>query len=182
MAGPGAAWRWIALLRAVNVGGGSTIRMSELRSMFTSAGFAEVKTYMQSGNVIFTTTEPGQQQLTHRIERALQAAFGYRVAVLVLSPAQLRQAAARNPFKPTDPGQACHLMFLSHEPGQKQRQALMAARGDDYHVAVRGKVLYYTFPRRLQGRRRTVNFEEILGVTGTSRTCTVVAKLIELAR
>jgi uncharacterized protein (DUF1697 family) len=70
-------------------------------------------------------------------------------------------------------------MFLSHEPGQATR-GLMAVQGDDYRFAVYGKVLYYTFPQRLQGRRRTVNFGKILGVTGTSRTCTVVAKLIEL--
>jgi uncharacterized protein (DUF1697 family) len=181
MAGPGVARRWVALLRAVNAGGASTIRMGDLRNIFTSAGFANVATYLQSGNVIFTAAEPDQQQLIRQAERALQAAFGYRVAVFVLSPAQLRQAVARNPFDPSDPARACHLMFLSHEPGDAQRQALMAVQGDDYRFAVCGKVLYYTFPQSLQGRRRTVNFEKLLAVTGTSRTCRVVAKLIELA-
>jgi uncharacterized protein (DUF1697 family) len=181
MTGPGAARRWVALLRAVNAGGASTIRMSELRAIFTSAGFANVATYLQSGNVIFTATEPDQQQLTRRAERALQAALGRWVAAFVLSPAQLSQAAARNPFKPGCPGHACHLMFLSHEPGDAQREALMAVQGDDYRFAVRGKILYYTYPHSLQGRRRTVNFEKILGVTGTSRTCKVVARLTELA-
>ena len=86
MAGPGVPRRWVALLRAVNVGGASTMHMSELRHIFESAGFASVATYLQSGNVIFTAAEPDQQELTRRVERAVETASGYRVDAFVLSP------------------------------------------------------------------------------------------------
>jgi uncharacterized protein (DUF1697 family) len=101
----------------------------------------------------------------------------------VLTPEQLKTAADNNPFHPQrqDGEQQCHLMFLSGEPDPAHRAALMALQGDDYRVAVRGKVLYYTYPRALAGSRRSVNFEKVLGVSGTARTWKVVDKLIELS-
>jgi uncharacterized protein (DUF1697 family) len=174
--------RYVALLRAVNVGGHSVVKMAPLRALLESSGFTDVASYIQSGNILFTAHETDPERLARRLEKKIASAFGSATAVFVLSPAQLKAAAARNPFDPErlDKQQLCHLMFLSRQPDPAHRAALMARQGRDYRFRISGKVLYYAHPRRVAGHRRTVNFERVLGVTGTARSWKVVKKLIEL--
>ena len=175
--------RYVALLRAVNVGGHSVVKMAPLRAVFESCGLTDVASYIQTGNILFTTNEADPARLARRLETKIASALGSATVVFVLSPAQLRAAAARNPFDPErlDKDQLCHLMFLSGEPDSAHRAALMARQGSEYRFHISGKVLYYAYPRRVAGRRRTINFEGVLGVTGTARSWKVVNKLIELA-
>jgi uncharacterized protein (DUF1697 family) len=179
--------RYVALLRAVNVGGHAIVKMAELRKLFESFGFSDVVTYIQSGNVLFSTSEAGgSERLARRLEEQLAAALGPRLSgieVFVRSPAELKRAAARNPFEPArrDPEQRCHLMFLSAEPDAARREALMKMQGEEYRFHVEGKVLYYAYPAEIAGRRRTIDFERVLGVRGTARNWKVVGKLIELS-
>jgi uncharacterized protein (DUF1697 family) len=72
-------------------------------------------------------------------------------------------------------------MFLSREPESERVDKLMAQQAPEYRFAVRGPVLYYTYAKEYDGKRRTINFEGILGAEGTARTCKVVRKLVELA-
>ncbi len=176
--------RYIALLRAVNVGGTSIIKMSDLKAQFEAFGATDVKTHIQSGNVVFTTREADPERLARRIETHLKQALGYKGTVFLFTRAQLEKAAAGNPFDPEqhDDQQAVHLMFLSAEPDEAHRTALMQLQGEEYTFAVRDNVLYFAYPRALAGSRRNINIEKVLGVTGTARTWKVVAKLIELAR
>ncbi len=175
--------RYVALLRAVNVGGHAVIRMAELRRVFESLGMRDVATHIQSGNVLFTSDETDAERLASRLEKGLGRSLGRAVSLFVLSPRQLRDAGAHNPFDPErlDDEQRCHLMFLSGAPDAAHREALMALQRDDYRFHVRGRVLYYVYPRSTEGRRRTINFEKVLGVTGTARTWKVVDELIRLS-
>lgn len=176
--------RYIVLLRAINVGGHSVVRMSDLRGVFESLGFTEVVTYIQSGNVLFNSKEKDRQRLTNLLEKKLESSFGYKSSVFVLTRRQLEDAAAKNPFAPEsrDKEQHCHLMFLSGEPDKTHSAALMQMQGDDYSFSIEGKVLYFAYSRQYEGpARRSINFEKILGVTGTARTWKVVNKLIELS-
>jgi uncharacterized protein (DUF1697 family) len=175
--------RYVALLRAINVGGTSITKMADLRAQFESLGLKDVTTYIQTGNVLFTASEDDSEALARRIERHLESALGYRGRVFVLTPQQLTHAAANNPFDPKgrDHEQRCHLMFMDREPDEAHRLALMARQGEEYRFAIRGKVLYYAYSRASEGRRRGIDFEGVLGVTGTARTWNVVEKLIELA-
>ncbi|MCL5108841.1 MAG: DUF1697 domain-containing protein [Chloroflexi bacterium] len=175
--------RWVALLRAVNVGGRATMRMADLRAQFEARGLTGVTTYIQTGNVLFSTTASDLESLARSLEKQLASSLGYQGMVFILSPAELALAAAANPFDPErlDKEQACHLLFLSAQPDVAHREALLALQGAEYRFAVRGKVLYYAYPRTLAGRRRTINMERVLGVAGTARGWKVVAKLIELA-
>lgn len=175
--------KYVALLRGINVGGHAIMKMDELRAQFEALGLSEVATYIQTGNVIFSSEEDNADRLAHQIEQQLESRLGYRGKVFVLSPEELREATARNPFEPErlDTEQHCHLMFLSHEPDANHYEALMVLQGEEYRFAVHGKVLYYAFPRAAAGSRRTINFEKVLGVVGTARTWKVVNKLIELA-
>jgi uncharacterized protein (DUF1697 family) len=178
-----AARRYVALVRGINVGGHGVIPMAELRGLFESLGASEVSTYIQSGNVLFTDREADRARLTRRLEKGLAAALDRPVSVFVLTRDELEDAAACNPFDPAtrNATQQCQLMFLSAEPDAAHCKALMEMQGDDYRFHVRERVLYYAYDRSRAGRRRrNIDFERVLGVTGTTRTWKVVDRLIHL--
>ena len=141
-------------------------------------------TYIQSGNVLFNSKDDDCKHLVQLLGRKLESSLGYQVAVFVFTPKELVEAAANNPFDPErqDKEQRCHLMFLTDEPDPDHCTALMALEGEEYKFSIQGKVLYFTYTRRFEGSgRRNINFEKVLGVTGTARTWKVVNKLIELS-
>ena len=175
--------RLVALLRGINVGGRSVIKMAELRPAFEGLGLKDVRTYIQSGNVVFTS-EGSRRGLAAKIEKGLESKFGFRGRVFLFSADELEEAAANNPFEPErrDKEQYCQLMFLEGEPTAERRDALLAMADDEYRFAIRDKVLYLAYARALAGRRRTIDFEKVLGVAGTARTWKVVNELIRLAR
>ena len=174
--------RLVALLRGVNVGGRSVIKMAELRSAFEAVGLEDVRSYIQSGNVVFTSK--GRRGLSAKIEKHLDATFGFHGRVFLYSAGELEEAAEKNPFEPKrhEKEQYCQLLLLDREPTAERREALLAMEGDEYRFAVRDKVLYYAYDRSFAGHRRTIDFEKVLGVAGTARTWKVVDELIRLAR
>ncbi|SRR5579871_2626197 len=174
--------KYVALIRALNVGGTSVIKMADLKKMFESFGLAEVSTYIQSGNVIFKSKESSQEKLTAKIEKGIKASWGKELRVFVLTAAQLQKAADHNPFQPDadDKDRISHLMFLSEKPDAGHQKALMEQQGKEYKFAFWEKVFYLSYSRESAGKRRNLNFEKILGVYGTARTWKVVDSLIEL--
>ena len=82
--------RYVALLRGINVGGRNPIRMPDLRASLEADGFDDVRTYIQSGNVLFSARGGNAATLTHRIERLLSARFGYDASLVLRSERQLR--------------------------------------------------------------------------------------------
>lgn len=83
---------YVALLRGINVGGNSKVAMAELKACFERAGFTSVKTYINSGNVLFSASD-GAEDIVETIEKHIEATFGFRVAVLIVSVPQLHQIA-----------------------------------------------------------------------------------------
>jgi uncharacterized protein (DUF1697 family) len=90
-------YRYVALLRGINVGGNNLIKMPALKQAFETQGFTEVATYIQSGNVIFQSPESNLETLTSNIEKALSEQFNYASRVVVVSHDQLREAVNRAP-------------------------------------------------------------------------------------
>lgn len=89
--------KYVALLRGINVGGNNIIRMADLVTCFSDLGFADVRTYIQSGNVIFSAAAEDSVKLTKRIETALAKRFGYAATVVVRSRKQMSDLVARAP-------------------------------------------------------------------------------------
>jgi uncharacterized protein (DUF1697 family) len=89
--------KYVALLRGINVGGNNIIKMTELRTCFEKVGFSDVKTYIQSGNVIFTSSEKNTQKLEKKIEKELQKVFGYTGFVVIISKEALRAILKKAP-------------------------------------------------------------------------------------
>ena len=88
---------YVALLRGINVGGNNLIRMPTLKACFEGQGFNDVVTYIQSGNVVFTTAGAEEPRLTLRIEKALSKTFAYQSRVVVRSLEQMKQTVAKSP-------------------------------------------------------------------------------------
>ena len=89
--------RYVALLRGINVGGNNLIRMPDLKACFERQGFQDVVTYIQSGNVLFTSAESGSDRLTRRIEVALASAFGRQASVFLRTARQMQSIVGRAP-------------------------------------------------------------------------------------
>ncbi len=178
------AHQYIALLRGINVGGNSVMKMADLKAQFEALGFDDVKTYIQTGNVLFKSSKKNSSNLSTKIETHLQKTMQYQKKVFVLTPEVLVKSAKNNPFEPEkyEKERRCHLMFMSEKPDASNIQNLMAMKGNEYWFHISDKVLYYAYSKEYDGSRRGIDFEKILGVSGTARSWTVVAKLIELTK
>lgn len=175
---------FIALLRAVNVGGHAVVPMARLRDLFEGFGLKDVRTYIQTGNVVFRAPAQAPASLARMLEARLGRALGRKTEVFVLTPAEMKRAAARNPFDPAgkDRDWRCHLVFLSGAPAPGNVAALKALERGEYRFVVRGRVLYYGYPRVLSmKRRRSLDLEGVLDVRGTARAANVVDVILALA-
>jgi uncharacterized protein (DUF1697 family) len=174
---------YITLFRGINVGGHAVVKMSELKKMFEQMGFNNVITYIQTGNVVFSSNESDGKKLALQIENKFKSAIGHESKIFILTNDKLKKAASRNPFEPEkrDKLQKCHLMFLSGKPNAENIKDLMKLKGKEYRFHVQDDVLYYAYDNKYAGNRRNLDFEKILDVKGTARSWRVVDKLIELS-
>src|SRR5512140_2579751 len=104
--------KYIAFLRAINVGGNALIKMTDLKRMFESAGLENVQTYIQSGNVIFASKEEDAEALEKRIESQLEGAAGYKIICFVRTMRELQAIVSKNPFKATA-SETAYVAFLN---------------------------------------------------------------------
>jgi uncharacterized protein (DUF1697 family) len=175
--------RFIALLRAINVGG-HTVKMDALRGLFEELGFANVATFIASGNVLFDADEANAAALEERIEEHLRAALGYEVATFLRSATEIATVAGSRPFAPDELERAFGLMvaFLKASPGEAEWARVLRYRRESDDFAVDGREVYWL--RRTQ--QSETNFagaalERALDAPATIRNMTTVRKLATLA-
>jgi len=142
----------VALLRGINVGGRNKVPMAELREVVASLGHAGVSTYIQSGNVLFSTGETDTGQLAAALEAAISERFGLRAPVVVLSRDELARILDGNPYRDEPNPRLVHVVFLNTElpPDVLDRiaaaQAAVAAKGSRDTVQVAGQAVYLHTP------------------------------------
>ena len=136
--------RYIAFLRAINVGG-HTVKMEHLRQIFESLGCAAVETFIASGNVVFETTEQDAAALETSIAAGLQEALGYEVATFIRTPAELARIAAHRAFPQTalDAAEALNIAFLAAPLDAESVQRLMARQTDLDDFATHEREIYW---------------------------------------
>lgn len=136
--------RAIAFLRAINVGG-RTVKMDYLRDLFAGMGFANVETFIASGNVIFEAAETDTATLAQTIEAGLQDALGYQVDTFVRTPAELAAIAAAWPFRTTDKDSphTLYVAFLAAPPDATARDRLLALANAANTLQVAGREIYW---------------------------------------
>jgi uncharacterized protein (DUF1697 family) len=142
----------VALLRGINVGGRNKVPMAELREVAASLGHTGVSTYIQSGNVLFSTGETDTGQLAAALEAAISERFGLRASVVVLSRDELARILDGNPYRDEPNPRLVHVVFLNAElpPDVLDRigaaQAAVAAKGSRDTVQVAGQAVYLHTP------------------------------------
>ena len=171
--------RYIAFLRAINVGG-HTVRMDYLRELFESLGFARVETFIASGNVLFEA-EPGDaRSLESLIEQKLRVALGYDVATFLRTPAELSALASYQSFpQPAlDAATALNVAFLRDALDAESLQKLMALRSeiDDFHAHGR-EVYWLCLKRQSESIFSNAVLEKTTGRQSTLRGMKTVQKI-----
>jgi uncharacterized protein (DUF1697 family) len=172
---------WIALLRGVG-GGIRPLPMRELAKALEGIGLKNVRTYINSGNVIFSSTRAATR-LAGEIERCIEQKFGFHSKTFVLSVGDLQQAAAGNPFPRADAEpKTLHLFFLAQPPKAPQLDAMNELKSKTEQFALTGKVFYFYTPDGFGISKLAVKAERLLGVATTARNWRTVGKLLELTK
>ena len=143
----------VALLRGVNVGGRNKVAMADLRQVVTSLGYADVATYIQSGNIVFTSPETDSTRLAVTLDRQIADSLGVRARVVVLSTAELDQVIVDNPYSAAADPTRVHAFIRRESLTPDELAALSAAmerargRGGVDEVTVVGRALFLHTPK-----------------------------------
>lgn len=176
---------YIALLRGINVGGNKIIKMLDLKAMFQTLGFENVRTYIQSGNVVFESDEGSESLLTGVIERKIHEVFGFEVSVMIRTLAEMEEVITNNPFQLTEPEafKKWYVSFLPAEPSAEALDKLRTYENGPDKVRFVGREMYILYEVSVsQSPLSKVPFDRILGMTITARNWNTVNKLAAMGR
>ena len=177
---------YVALLRGVNVSGKKPIRMSDLRECCLALGLRDVRTYLQSGNVVLDAERTEARKLAATLAATIAKTFGHDVGVLVLSAPELNRVAATNPLRPPASGDAqtlYHATFLFEPvPAHRFRLLTLPARPNEKAVLRERVVLLYCPNGYGKTKLNNTFFEKALGVVVTTRNWRTVLALRDLCR
>ena len=169
--------RYVALLRGINVGR-RKVAMAELREIAEAAGFTEVRTHLNSGNLI-VETDGGADSVRAALEPLINERFGIEVPVVVRSMKQLRATLAANPFDAANPSQLI-IMFCAAKPPASALAKLLGLATDEETVAVHGKEIFVDYRGGLARSKLAAAGDRPTGVIATGRNVRTVQKLVEL--
>ncbi len=165
---------YVALLRGINVGGTGILPMKELVSLYENFGLKSVRTYIQSGNVVF---ESGlsEAKIKTQLERALEARMGKKVSVMVRTAAELRLILSENPFQEKEPARV-GVAFLEQPPPADLIENVIAPGGELVHPGRREVYVYYPAGMGQSRLKLPLN-----GAAATVRNINTVVKLVAMA-
>lgn len=168
----------IALLRGVNVGGRNKLPMKELRALLEKTGCENVRTYIQSGNIVFSGRATGDV-----IGAAIEKKFGFRPAVMVMTLAAFKKAAANCPFKAQADAapKNVHLYFLQKAPPENAVADLNVVKAASEDFALEGRVMYLLTPDGLMSSKIAEKTDRILKANATARNWNTVRAILALA-
>jgi len=176
---------YVAFLRAINVAGQKLIKMPELVRVLASAGFQNVRTYIQSGNVIFDSASTNSIALRRKLEQTLEKAFGYKVTVVLKTLPELKHLVMRDPFKQagTDGGVVLFAVLLADDPKNKPRLPLISDKENLEVIEVKDRVALVVSHRKKNGWFGFLNaiVEKAMGVSATTRNWNTVNKILGFA-
>jgi uncharacterized protein (DUF1697 family) len=173
---------FIALLRGINVGGARPLPMKNLVVTLEAAGFVSVRTYIQSGNVVFQASRGTSRSLGLQIGQLIEKKFRFHVPVLILRDVELSAAIRDNPFPQaiTAPNYL-HLGFLCDAPTSPDLISLEKLKTATEAYKLKGKVFYLHTPDGMGTSKLAAKVERALGVDTTFRNWRTVNQLLEMS-
>jgi len=158
--------------------------MRDLAAMFNDAGCTNVRTYIQSGNVVFCAAPATAKRVAAIVSQQINARFGFRIPVVIRTAGDLEKVAAGNPFHKPDPdANALHVGFLAETPDKRQIAALDPNRSPGDVFKVQGREIYLCLPNGVAKSKLTNSYlDATLSTTSTIRNWRTVMKLLEMTR
>jgi uncharacterized protein (DUF1697 family) len=176
---------YVFMLRGINVGPHKRMKMDALRQSFEDLGFEQVKTYIQSGNVVFKAANASPSKLSKMIEEKIRSDFGFSVPVILRTADELAAAIAGNPFL-KEPGidtEKLHVMFLSHAPAIEAIKQLSALASPPQRLQCLSKEIYFYLPNGVaESVLMKAPVDRILSVTSTARNWRTVNQLSQMCQ
>jgi len=174
---------YIALFRGINVGGRNRLPMRELVEVLEELGLQDVKTYIQSGNVIFRSEDTNVSELSERMSCAINKSHGFAPQVLLLGLDELEWAIASNPYPAAESEpKTLHLYFLASEPEHPNLEDLESVKASSERFTLKGRVFYLHAPDGIGRSKLAAKVEKSLGVAVTARNWRSVTKIMAMAQ
>ena len=173
---------YLALLRGINVGGNNKLPMRDLAEMFVAAKCDNVRTFIQSGNVIFEATPKISAHISEIITAQITKRFGHTIPVILRTKEELADAVSNNPFLKTGPNEEMlYVMFLADLPRADTIAKLDAKRSPPDEFVVRGREIFLRLPNGgARSKLTNVYFDAKFKTVSTARNWRTVTKLLEL--
>lgn len=172
---------WIALLRGINVGGRNRLPMKSLSQILESAGCEQVKTYIQSGNVVFKSDVGPVDRFCEEFGRAIEKEHGFCPAILLITADELRAAIASNPYsQAVSEPKTLHLSFLESPPQEERAVDAKRLLSESESYTINGSLLYLHAPDGIGRSKFAGGIERALQTKMTGRNWRTVMKLEEL--
>lgn len=170
----------IIFFRGINVGGKNILPMKDLKKSLEDGDLQDVRTYIQSGNVVLKSKEKKPGQVAKKVSSLVKKGFGIEPALLVLDAKKLSTAIKNNPFRKGE-GKTIHFFFLETGPKKPDIEGLekVKAASEEYKLA--DSVFYLYAPDGLARSKLAVKVEKCMGVTTTARNLNTVEKVFAMA-
>jgi len=170
---------FIALIRGINVGGHKKILMADLKLLFESLGFEQVTTYIQSGNVVFSSEK--KVNLANKIAEAIEIKYGFKVPVLVKKGSELSEILSKCPFS-DEKREKSYFILLKESPSQENIELTSGFSNPNEEFYIEGDCVYIFYSEGA-GKAKMGNnfFEKKLKVIATARNFRTMTKLLTLA-
>jgi uncharacterized protein (DUF1697 family) len=175
---------YISLLRGINVSGHKMIKMEDLINLYKSLKFENVRTYVQSGNVIFNTSARDQEKILKKLETNIESRFGFPVKVIIRTHGELYQVIKKNPFiKRTGIDiSKLYISFLSDKPAAGLIKDIKLNKNETEEYQIIGKEVYLYLPEGYGNTKLQIGiFEKKLNVIATARNWKTVNTLYEFS-
>lgn len=174
---------WIALFRGINVGGNNILPMAELRLGMESLGFENVRTYIQSGNLVLMTKSGSKTKVSEKIADWVENECGFRPQMLLLSSEEIQSSIAANPF-PGAVGEPkfLHFLFLEKPAPEADLTSIEEKKDATESFHLTDSVFYLHAPNGIGRSKLAASAERLLGVVCTGRNYRTVEKILALAQ
>ncbi len=173
---------YFVLLRGVNVSGKNIIKMAVLKDILAAAGFKNVTTYIQNGNIVLET-DTGKEEITAKIQQLINEHFNLQISVFCLDLTEMETALESNPFVNDIEPNKLFFTFLNEKPNIELINDLEKIDFGNEQFRIIDKMLYFYVPAGMGASKLNNNFfEKKLKVTATGRNLNTINKLLDIAK